>query len=77
MPYSSLSSKAYSCTTCRKSRGIVLISGIHKVKCSPKGLRDLPSNGCPGWVGEDPLEGWPERIGEDVDVMKWRGRGGT
>jgi len=67
----------YNCTTCVRSLGIFLIGGIHKVKCSPFGLRDLPLIGCSAWVGEDPLEGWPERIGEDVDVVKWSRRGGT
>jgi hypothetical protein len=67
----------YNCTTCIRSLGIVLIGGIHRVKCSPKGLRDLPLNGCSGWVGdEDELKYWPERIGEEADVVKGRGGGG-
>jgi len=63
----------YNCTTCIRSLGIFMIGGIHRVKCSPKGLRDLPLNGCSGWVGhDDELEGWPERIGGETDVAKWR-----
>lgn len=66
-------SMKFTCTTCRRSLGIVSVGGIFRVKCSPTGLRDLPLIGCSGWVGhDDELEGWPERIGEETDVVKWR-----
>jgi hypothetical protein len=63
----------YNCATCRKSRGLFVIGDIHKVKCYPLGLRDLPANGCSGWAGQgDELVFWPERIGTEEDVKKWR-----
>jgi len=52
----------YSCANCRRFAGLFLVGGTHKVKCRPEGLREIPLPGsCPGWVGEDFLQGWPER----------------
>jgi len=63
----------YNCTTCTRSLGIFMIGGIHKVRCSPTGLRDLPLTVCSGWAGyDDELLFWPPVI--ETDIAKWRCR---
>ena len=56
----------FSCRSCRRYGGIVAA----KVRCKPRGLREIPLPGsCGGWVGVDLLEGWTRSLYHQLKVF--------
>lgn len=52
--------QSFGCGTCISNLGVVIVSGVEKVRCKGRGVRDPRWNGCSSWSdGSDRADYWP------------------
>ena len=68
--------KCFGCATCVCNLGITIVSGVEKVHCRGRGLREPRWTGCSGWWdGSDRADYWPP-LPANYRPPRERARGG-